>query len=104
MTDTSVRTGITVTATHSILFMIYSILYKPFVKVDGNATKIGWKEPAFIPTSAGSHQVEVFYKLWWFLPAGKASTTVNVADGGSTALAYQPPLWFPLSTGKLTTA
>ena len=104
MTNTNGGTGIEVTASHSILFIIYAILYSPVVEVDGVAHKAKWKSPTFIATSAGSHKVRIFYKLWWFLPAGKAETTLTVPDGGVARIGYTVPTWFPLAKGKIAVA
>jgi hypothetical protein len=93
MTDTAIGTGIRVTATHKIFFIIAAILYKPIVKVDGTAHKIGWGSAEFIPTSAGSHEIEVFYKLYWVIPVAKRKTTVNVAEGSVAAIQYDLSLF-----------
>ena len=89
MTDTAIGTGIRVTATHTILFIISAIFWKPVVRIDGTDHSIGWKDAAFIATTAGSHQVEVFYKLYWVLPIAKGKTTVNVAEGSTASLTYK---------------
>jgi hypothetical protein len=93
MTDTAIGTGIRVTATHKIFFIIAAILYKPVVKVDGTAHKIGWNDGAFIATTAGSHEIEVFYKLYWVIPVAKRKTTVNVAEGSTVTLKYDLSLF-----------
>ncbi len=98
-------TGIEVTSRVFKLGYFLTWLWPPKVSVDGGAPKnIGWNGTAVVPTSPGQHTVTVLWKYLWFIPSGKAQTTVTVPDGSVARLTYKPNYWVVFLSGKLETA
>jgi hypothetical protein len=88
-----------VTTNHSPLaFMLY--MTKINLTVDGGETeKIGWGGTS-LGLEPGSHEIEISFQ-YFGRPAGKASATVDVADGSSTTVAYRAPM-VVMRPGKIT--
>ncbi len=86
------QTGIHIkTGFFFLMWMLY--FFKPAIEVDGEKTQLKWGK-AFIPTTPGQHEVEVYYN-YIFGPTSRAKMTVNVPEGGHVALTYSaPPLIF----------
>lgn len=103
MTDSSSSTGIEVKPSFFILFFVY-YLFPPIVTIDGVETKVKWNDTTFIPAAPGAHQVDIMFKFYWFLPAGKASTNVTVPASGTVTVNYKPPFWAWFLKGKIDVA
>lgn len=69
--------------------------FSPAIEVDGEKTKLKWGK-AFIPTTPGSHEVEVYYN-YIFGPTSRAKMTIDVPEGGTVALKYSAPMLIFLS-------
>jgi hypothetical protein len=55
------------------------------------------------PTGAGSHNVTISFKTYWFIPSNKATTSVTVAEGQTAKVEYETS-WFFLLAGKISAA
>jgi hypothetical protein len=93
-------TGIEVAAAHPMFLFLYFVLWTPRVVVDGVEHRARWQATTSLPATVGEHEVVVYYRLYWLLPAGRASTTVRVAEGETVRLRYRPSL-FVLGPGRL---
>ena len=98
------NTGVELKTKYFILnFLI--MIFPVTITIDGQQSKGKWGSQ-FLPLSAGSHTIEVSWKLYWVLPANKAATTVNVADGQVIQVTYDTqwfgPMFFGLPAGKIT--
>jgi len=92
------QTGISVhTGFFPLMFLLY--MFKPAIKIDGVKTQLAWG-PSFVPTTAGNHDVEVYYD-YLFGPTSPGRMTVDVPEGGQVSLKYTaPPIIF--MDGNLT--
>ena len=92
-------TGVEITAKFFVLAFVLNF-FKPVFTIDGVASKQNWRTPTFMPTSAGTHQVQVHFPYLIIKTAGKATTSVTVADGQVVKLGYKAP-WIVVLPGKL---
>lgn len=97
-------TAIEVTPKHPMLLFFYYLFWAPIITIDGTEHKAKWNKPIVIDATAGSHQVDASYKVYWVIPAGKASTSVTVTEGATTSLVYKPPFLFFFMKGQLNAA
>ncbi len=88
-------------------FMILNLIYFLFparISVDGQAfEKLGWGDRE-LTMPAGRHEVTILSKVYFVLPCGKATTTVDIPAGGTATLDYRAPfVVFPGVGGKFRT-
>jgi len=89
MASTRERTGITVVGRHfSLLWILF--FTKLTVEIDG-VPHVGPWRPHFIPATAGTHRVAVFFKYIGQPRCGEAEMSVTVPEGGIAGIQYRAP-------------
>lgn len=91
--------GIEVLAKHNILAFLL-MFFKPVVVVDGVEHVSKWGTPLHVPTSAGSHELSVYFKYLVPSKAGRKTIQVSVGDGQTVRYIYKAPI-FVFMPGKL---
>jgi len=92
-------TGVSINAKQMILFLLTTLM-PLIIEVDGVQSKGKWGEQ-FVNLSPGSHQVAVFWKLYFVLPIQRGQMNVTVNPGQTVSLRYKCRM-FILLPGKLT--
>jgi hypothetical protein len=74
-------------------------LNRPYISIDGTAHKRSWGTQE-LALSAGTHVIETWWSTLLFSRCSPASRTLEVVEGTSYRLVYQPS-WFRWSPGSL---
>lgn len=97
-------TGIEVAVTHPMVMFFYFVLWAPRITVDGVEHKARWHATTVVPAAPGVHTVDVHYRIYWYFPGGRATTTVTVPEDGTARLRYRSPFFFAIGKGSLSPA
>jgi len=74
-------------------FWFTLFLFPPKISIDGSPPIPGKWGDNLIPVGPGRHSITVWWPLYWFIPANKATVTVDVAQGQVAQIHYMPAAW-----------
>ncbi|MER5432327.1 hypothetical protein [Streptomyces sp. NPDC002588] len=85
----STQTGFSIQGRHNPM-QVFLYFIGLTVEVDGKAHKGAWRS-RFIPTTPGSHQVNVYFRYLFKTRCCEAGITVEVREGQMVELEYRAP-------------
>jgi hypothetical protein len=78
----------------------FTVIFRPTVEIDGQPQQVPWRQNHFVPVSAGSHQVVIYWKYFGILKCNKATTQIQLSEGQRVHIEYKTA-WLTFLPGKL---